>query len=154
MSCCWASGTSPAGASSAGMRAGEAGQRLLRQSAALPLGQSAADEPVMAQEDIVEHAARGRQQHFLEYGGEAQPAGGRGAGQVDRLAVQSDRATVGLDDAGEELHQRALARAVLAQDGVDVPGRQRDVDAVQGHGLAVALAHPLEHQHRGPGHPP
>ena len=40
-------------------------------------------------------------------------------GEVHLAAVDSDRALVGALDAVEDLHQRGLAGAVLADDGVD-----------------------------------
>ena len=40
-----------------------------------------------------------------------------------RLAVDDDLALVGLDDPREDLDQRRLAGAVLADEGVDRPGR-------------------------------
>src|SRR5690606_35327284 len=68
--------------------------------------------------------------------------GGAEIGRVaadDRPALEGDRATIGDDDAGEQLDQRALARAVLAQNGVDRAGREGDGRAVERHRLAVAL---------------
>ena len=54
-------------------------------------------------------------------------------------AVDDDRALVGPVGAVERLHQRRLARAVLADDGVDRAGANREVDAVVGHDAREAL---------------
>ena len=47
----------------------------------------------------------------------------------DALAVDADLAGVGRDEPVEDVHQRRLARAVLAQEGVDLASShgQRDV---------------------------
>ena len=42
-----------------------------------------------------------------------------GIGNDDRLAVDQDLALVGLEQAEQDVHQRGLAGAVLADDGVD-----------------------------------
>ena len=50
----------------------------------------------------------------------------------DRLAVDQDLAPVGLVEPVEHVHQRALAGAVLAEQGVDLAGLDRQVDGVVG----------------------
>ena len=55
-----------------------------------------------------------------------------GAGEGDRLAVDQDLALVGLVEPVEHVHQRALAGAVLAQQGVDLAGLDDEVDRVVG----------------------
>ena len=62
--------------------------------------------------------------------------------QLDGLAVQRDRAGVGSHGAGEGLHQRRLAGAVLTDDGVDRPRGDLEVDAADGDDAAVRLAQP------------
>ena len=42
--------------------------------------------------------------------------------EADFFAVEEDRPGVGLIGAGEDLHQGALAGAVLADDGMDLTG--------------------------------
>ena len=54
-------------------------------------------------------------------------------------SVDPDLAAVRRDDAGQQLDQRALARAVLAHDRVDGSRRERDRRVVERDGLAVAL---------------
>ena len=50
----------------------------------------------------------------------------------DRPAVEADLALVGPVEAGEDVHQRALAGAVLAEQRVDLAGPQLEVDVVVG----------------------
>ena len=50
-------------------------------------------------------------------------AGFDGDGRIDAtrsLTVDSDRAFIGLQEAEQDVHQRRLARAILADDGVDL----------------------------------
>jgi hypothetical protein len=56
-----------------------------------------------------------------------------GAGEANRLALQDQLAFIVGEHAGEDLHQRALARAVFAADGVQLAGR--DVDGHLGQSL-------------------
>ena len=51
--------------------------------------------------------------------------GGHGVarpGEGDGLVVDEDLSGVGLVEAVEDVHERGLARAVLAQEGVDLAG--------------------------------
>ena len=56
----------------------------------------------------------------------------RGEPKRDRLAVEQDLAGVGPVQPGQDVHQRALAGAVLAEQGVDLAGAQVEVDVVVG----------------------
>jgi hypothetical protein len=56
---------------------------------------------------------------------------------VDGLAVDADLAAVRLVDAGQDLHQRGLARAVLAHQGVNLARAQIEADAAQRTGEAL-----------------
>ena len=62
----------------------------------------------------------------------------------DRPPLPADLAGARLDDAVEDLDQRRLARAVLAQQRVDLARLDGEVDAVIGEKVAVALADPLK----------
>ena len=55
-----------------------------------------------------------------------------GPGDLDGLAVEQDLALVGLGEPVEDVHQRGLAGAVLAQQRVDLAGPHVEVDAVVG----------------------
>ena len=55
-------------------------------------------------------------------------------------AVDRDRCRVGLDDAGEQLEQRRLARAVAADDADGLAVRDLERDAVERRELVVDAA--------------
>ena len=63
-------------------------------------------------------------------------------------AVDADLPAVGRDDAGEELDQRALARAVLAHDRVHGAGGKAHRRVVERDRLAVALGEVGDLEHR------
>ena len=62
-----------------------------------------------------------------------------GDAEVLHLAVDEDRALVGLMGAVERLHQRRLTGSVLADDGVDRAASDLEVDAVVGDHAREAL---------------
>ena len=64
----------------------------------------------------------------------------RGGAQGDGLAVEHDLPTVRRLEAGQDLHESALARAVLAQDALDGAGGHGEGDAVVGFDRAEMLA--------------
>src|SRR5919109_35778 len=49
---------------------------------------------------------------------------------VDRLALPTDLALIGLQDAVDDLDEGALAGTVLAQQGMDLAGQDGQVDAI------------------------
>src|SRR3954467_5736881 len=65
------------------------------------------------------------------------------------LAIEDDGALVaaGRVDAAEHLHQRGLAGTVLADEGVDLPGFNREVDIAQRLHAGKALADVTHLQH-------
>ena len=56
-----------------------------------------------------------------------------------RLAVDLDRTGIGLDQAGDDLDQRALAGAVLAEQRHHLAGAELEIDLGEGLDAAVAL---------------
>ena len=66
-------------------------------------------------------------------------AGGGGGAVGQRLAVDQHLALARRVHAVEDLHQRRLAGAVLAEQGVDLAGPHVEVDVVVGHEVAEAL---------------
>ena len=58
---------------------------------------------------------------------------------VDRPPIDSHRSRRLPDDARQELYQRALAGAVLAEDRMDIAPRKGQRDVVEGDCLAIAL---------------
>ena len=59
------------------------------------------------------------------------------------LPVHQDLAFVGVIEAVEDAHQRGLARAVFAQQGVNFARGQGKIDVVVGHQGAKALGDPV-----------
>ena len=62
-----------------------------------------------------------------------------GAAHLQWLAIDEDGALGRLEDPRQHPHQGRLARAVLADDRVDLPGQDLDVDAIHSNGTAEAL---------------
>ena len=91
--------------------------------------QPAAPRLLAAQEDVVGDRELRDEVQLLVDDPDAGVLGLARPGEPHRPAVQADLAVVVGDRAGQDLHQRALARAVLAADRVDLAGRrdQRDV---------------------------
>ncbi len=67
------------------------------------------------------------------------PSGSR---RTVRRSVEPHRAGVGAKRAGEDRHQRALARAVLADDRADLAGIDEQIDAVDSERRAERLPDP------------
>ena len=69
--------------------------------------------------------------------------------QADRPARQPHGALVGRDHARDDLHQRALAGPVLADQAVDLAPPEGEIDAGERRHAAIALADARELQQRG-----
>ena len=92
-----------------------------------------------AEDDVLPHGQVVGEHEVLEHHADAGVDGvGWRAGMMF-AAVDVDRALIGAVGAIEGLHQRRLAGAVLADDGVDLPGCAREVDAVVGDHAREAL---------------
>ncbi|WP_305807093.1 hypothetical protein, partial [Stenotrophomonas sp. YIM B06876] len=76
---------------------------------------------------------------MLEHHGDAQLPRLLRVAHLHRPAVEVHGALVGLDGAVDDLHQRGLAGAVLAQHGVDLARLHGQRDAAVGHHGGVAL---------------
>ena len=64
--------------------------------------------------------------------------------EADRLAVEQDLALVRLQQPVQHVHQRGLAGAVLAEQGVHLAGGHRQVDLVVGHQRTEPLGDALQ----------
>ncbi len=62
-----------------------------------------------------------------------------GVAEADLFAVEEDRPRVGLIGADEDLHQGALAGAVLADDGMDLTGHDVEIDRIEDRHAEEAL---------------
>ena len=90
------------------------------------------DDDFHAEEDIVGDRQRGNQLEVLMHHAEAGRDGDGRVGKHRLLAVDPDLAFVGLQQAEQYVHQRRLAGAILADDGVDLAALDGEVDAVIG----------------------
>ena len=84
------------------------------------------------------------QRQFLMDHSDALLQGIEWAGQNDLLAAQADGAAVRRVNAGDDLHQRRLAGAVLAHQGVDAAGAQPKLHVVQRHDAGKFLTDALD----------
>ena len=84
------------------------------------------------QRDVLGDGERLEQREVLEHHADAQPPRARGIRDDHGRAFPRDRAGVGLHHAVDDLHQRRLAGAVLAEHGVDLAGQHVERDAVVG----------------------
>ncbi len=88
-------------------------------------------EDLPPQEHVLGDGPLREQVELLEHGGHTGAAGPRGVVEGDLRAVDLDPPAVGSVHPGQHLHQRGLARAVLTDQGVQLPGTQFQVDTVQ-----------------------
>ena len=74
--------------------------------------------------------------------------GGARIGEAHGRAIDPHVAGVGLDHAGENVHQRRLAGAVLAEQRMDLALAQVEIDAAQRLNAAEALDHAVHGEQR------
>ena len=67
-----------------------------------------------------------------------------GLANLDRLASPADLAGIGLQHAIDDLDQRALAGAVLAEKGMDLTRHDLQIDAIVGEAAGEALDDPAQ----------
>ena len=108
-----------------------------------------------AEEQVGGHVEPRHEVELLEDRGDAGRLGLARAGEAHRRAVdRGSSPSSGAMHAGEDVHQRRLAGAVLAEERVDLAGLQVEVDAAQRLDAAEALldaAHLEERLSHGPG---
>src|SRR5690606_9803400 len=97
-------------------------------------------------EDIVANRQVWRQAEFLMDDRDAVIARVSRRRKDDRLAVEKDFAGGRLHDAGEDLHQRRLARAILAEQGRYLPAADVEIDALQRLNTAVGFGNVASRQ--------
>jgi hypothetical protein len=119
--------------------------------ALLPRRHTRADEAVDAEPDVVEHGPRLRDKNLLEDGDDARLLGDpRGAGGEGARSLELDRARVWSVHPAQDLHQRALTRAVLADERVHLPGAELERRFAEGLCGTEGLGHP-RHANEGAG---
>ncbi len=130
-----------------------AGQRVH----AAPIDQQTEASRLVADEDVLGHAAFGDQVDFLVDRAHAPALRVARRGEGDRLAVEVDRALVERMKAGQHLDQRRFAGAVLADQAMYLAGAQRQRDVAQrthhaeGLGRVARLEHDPARLAGGPG---
>ena len=85
----------------------------------------------VAHEDVLGDGELGVEAELLVHRGDAGGLGLVRAVEADLLAVDADRAAVRLVDARDDLDERGLAGPVLADEGMDLTGGDREVDVLQ-----------------------
>ncbi len=85
----------------------------------------------MAEEDVFGDGQIVEQHRLLVGAGDAEMERGLGIGDCDRLAIKADLALVGRIDTGENLDQRGLAGAVLADQRRDGARIELEIDLLQ-----------------------
>ena len=98
-------------------------------------------------EQVGEHVEVGEDVELLRHDRDAVADRLGGGAEVDFLVVEADRAGVGGERAGDDLHQRRLAGAVLTQESVHGAGADREVRAGQRDDAAVRLANASRFEH-------
>ena len=91
-----------------------------------------------AEKDVVRHVQVGAEVELLMDEGDALLPGVPRVGQVDFRAGDLQLAPVRRDDAAEDLHQRALAGAILAHQHVHLPGEEVEIHLLQDLHVGVA----------------
>jgi hypothetical protein len=113
----------------------------------LALAQPAeAARQLAAGEDVLGRAEVREEEHLLVDHPDPPVEGGARAVQVEWLPVPGELAGIGTDDAGQDAHQRGLARAVLADEGMRLPLLHREGDVAQRAHRAERLRDALEGQ--------
>ncbi len=100
-----------------------------------------------AHEDVVAHAEVGCEAQLLVDDRDAAVPRIGGRRERDGAAVELDEAGGRLDDAGQDLHQRRLAGAVLAEQRGDLAAPDVEVHALQGMDTAVGFRHVAGREH-------
>ena len=107
--------------------------------AGLPLLQKAVAAGLHAHDDIIQHREALHQLEVLMDHADAQGVGVVGIADLHFLPVLFDDALLRAVQSEQHAHQRGLARAVFAQQGVDLPFFQLPRNIVIGHNAGKAL---------------
>ena len=83
------------------------------------------------EQDVLEHRQRRHEAELLFDHGDAGCLRLSGAQQCDRRSFDQDFSLIGRDDAGERLHERALAGAVMSNKSVNLASPQRERHVVE-----------------------
>src|SRR5215210_5056172 len=108
---------------------------------------------LLAEDDVLGHRQDGHEHEVLMNHPDSATDRVRWVADGDDLAVDPDLTLVRPDEAVEDVHQRALAGAVLPEQRVNLAGYDVDSDAVVGDGAGEPLRDPAHVEHgRDVGH--
>ncbi len=93
----------------------------------------------VAEHDVLGDGESLDQPELLVHHADTGVEGVAGGGEADRLPVELDLAFVGPVETGEDVHQRRLAGAVFAEQGVHLPGGRLEINMVVGEHAREAL---------------
>src|SRR5438552_1133809 len=118
-------------------------------SVAMPLVGSSRKSSVAARDhQVFEDRHRREDLRHLERAAHTEPGDLARREADELLAAKADRASARVRVTGDEVDERRLARAVGADDGDDLLGRDGDVDVAGGHDLIEQLRESAHLQHR------
>ena len=120
----------------------------------LPAGGTLVEDEtaLAAQHHVLGDREHGNQHEVLVHHADPRPDGIARALEGDRLVIQQDLPVVGVVEPVEHVHQRALAGAVLPEQGVDLTLLDHQVDVVVGHQGTKGLGDPTQFElHRSLG---
>ena len=110
---------------------------------------AAAAARLAAEQDVLGHREVVAEREFLVDQRDAGLARRERTGRRIRRAADGHRAGVGTQPAGQHVHQRALAGAVLPHQRMDAPGTDRERDAIERPGRTEVLPDVGQGQHHG-----
>ncbi len=116
-----------------------------------PVDAATAGQRLAAHEDVLGDRQVGEERRLLVDDRDAGLLGVGGRGEVDGLAAQLEDPGVAAVDTGDDLDQRRLAGAVLADEGVDRTTVDPQAAGPQGHHRAERLRDVAQLEHRGGG---
>jgi hypothetical protein len=105
-------------------------------------------DQLVSQEQVRDHVEVVGEGEILVDGRDPEAGGVARGGDRDRLAVEEELARVGVVDAGDRLHERRFAGAVVADERHHLARAHGEVDAVERLDRPEALRHVLEREDR------
>ena len=114
-----------------------------------PVDQAEAVERLHAEMHVLRHRQVAHDREFLMHHADAGGRASRAERNAHRLAVEPHRALVLGMHAGDDLHQRALAGAVLADQAVDFARGEGEIHVAQRRDAAERLGDPGKFQQAG-----
>ena len=104
-----------------------------------PVDEDRVGHHLSAEQDVLSHRQHRDQHEVLVNHANSAGDGIRGIGDLDRFSIEQDFAFIRAGQSVENIHERRLARAVFAKQGVDLPGLHIQIDMVVGDDTREAL---------------